>query len=98
MVLHARIQFNSVICREIFIIGCWSLWCHRNDIIFYISSLSFSQWRRFFISELQTVSLRVKPRVQEKIRIFLVAFYYSSLFLFGPAALYNVHIQIIYKK
>jgi hypothetical protein len=38
MVLHARIQFNYVIFREVFIIGCWSLWCHRNDIIFDAAS------------------------------------------------------------
>jgi hypothetical protein len=75
MVLHARIQFDSVIFREVFIIGCRALWCHRNAIIFYVAYLSFSQWRRFFISELQVVSHRVKPRVKEEIRIFM-----SSLF------------------
>jgi hypothetical protein len=70
MVLHARIHFNSVIFREIFIIGCWSLWCHRNDIIFYAASLSFSQWKRIFLRELQAVSLRVKSRVKEEMQVF----------------------------
>ena len=70
MVLHARLQFNSVIFREIFIIGCWSIWCHRNDLIFDGASLSFSQWRRFFVKELQAVTLRAKPRLREKIKFF----------------------------
>jgi hypothetical protein len=99
MVLHARIQFNSVIFIEVFIIGCWSLWCHRNDNIFDVAPLSFSQWRRFFISELQVVSLMVKPRVKEKIRIFMSSLFLIPLpFPFGPAALYNVHIFFIYKE
>jgi hypothetical protein len=42
MVLNTRFHFNSVIFREIFIISAWSLWCHRNDIIFDGASLSFS--------------------------------------------------------
>jgi hypothetical protein len=37
MVLMAGLNFNSVIFREIFIIGCRAIWCHRNDIIFMVS-------------------------------------------------------------
>jgi hypothetical protein len=64
-----------------------------------VAPLSFSQWRRFFISELQVVSLMVKPRVKEKIRIFMSSLFLIPLpFPFGPAALYNVHIFFIYKE
>jgi hypothetical protein len=63
-------------------------------LFFYVASLSFSQWKRIFLSELQAVSLRVKPQVKDKIKDFLVDFCNSSPFSFGPAALYNVHIFI----
>jgi hypothetical protein len=61
-----------------------------NDIIFYVASLSFSQWKRIFLSELQAVSLRVKPQVKDKIKDFLVDFCNSSPFLLGlrPCTMY----------
>jgi hypothetical protein len=67
MVLNARIHFNSIIFREVFIIGCWAIWCHHNDIIFDGASLSFSLWKSFFVKELQAVALRAKPRVRDKL-------------------------------
>jgi hypothetical protein len=48
MVLNARLLFNSVIFKEVFIVGCWAIWCHRNNLIFDGSSLCFSKWRSFF--------------------------------------------------
>jgi hypothetical protein len=71
MVLNARLRFNSIIFREVFIVGCWAIWCHRNDIIFDGFSLSFLLWKSFFVQELQAVALRAKPRVRDKIKIFL---------------------------
>jgi hypothetical protein len=44
MILNARLRFNSVIFREIFIVDAWAIWCHRNDIIFDDSALSFAKW------------------------------------------------------
>jgi hypothetical protein len=52
------------------------------------------QWRRFFVIEMQAVSLRVKPQVKEKIRIFLSKSFIILSFPFGPVALYNVHFFI----
>jgi hypothetical protein len=57
MVLKARLNFSSVIFREVFIIGCWAIWCHRNDIIFDGVSLSFSSRKSTFVRELSAVSL-----------------------------------------
>jgi hypothetical protein len=71
MVLNARLRFNSIIFREVFIVGCWAIWCHRNDIIFDGFLLSFLLWKSFFVQELQAVALRAKPRVRDKIKIFL---------------------------
>ncbi|KAG2655638.1 hypothetical protein PVAP13_1KG026000 [Panicum virgatum] len=67
MFLRAREAFNSVIFREVVIIATWCIWCHRNDIIFYGSSLSFSSWRCAFLKEMNAVTLRVKPQLKEKI-------------------------------
>jgi hypothetical protein len=71
MVLNVRLHFNSIIFREVFIIDCWAIWCHRNDIIFDDASLSFSLWKRFFVKELKVVAIRAKPRVRDKLNLFL---------------------------
>jgi hypothetical protein len=71
MILNARFGFNSVIFREIFIVGAWAIWCHRNDIILYDSALSFAKWRTFFVRELDLVLLRAKPRIADKIRVYM---------------------------
>lgn len=31
---QARRVFNSRIFREVLIVGCWTIWCHRNGVIF----------------------------------------------------------------
>jgi hypothetical protein len=67
MVLQARLQFDATFFREAFIIGCWALWCHRNDIIFDASRLSFASWKFFFVKELRAVTLRVKTQLEDRI-------------------------------
>jgi hypothetical protein len=71
MVLNARLHFNSIIFREVFIFRCWAIWCHHNDIIFDGASLSFLIWKRFFVKKLKAVALRAKPRVRDKLNLFL---------------------------
>jgi hypothetical protein len=66
MVLDARQIFGLATFREIFILGCWSLWCHRNDIIFDAGSLTFSKWRAHFVREMNAVTLGVKPQLAEE--------------------------------
>lgn len=34
VLMQTRRSFNFVIFREILIVGCWTIWCHRNSIIF----------------------------------------------------------------
>jgi hypothetical protein len=70
MVLNARLLFNSIIFREVFIINCWAIWCHRNDLIFDGSSLSFSKWRSSFVKELHAVTLQAKPQLHDKLKTF----------------------------
>lgn len=42
MFLRAREGFNSIIFGKVVIIAMWSIWKHRNSIIFDGSSLSFA--------------------------------------------------------
>lgn len=35
MIIDARQQFGSPIFREIIMVAAWSIWCHRNSIIFF---------------------------------------------------------------
>jgi hypothetical protein len=71
MVFQERLHFDASFFREVFIIGCWALWCHQNDIIFDGSSLSFSSWKFFFVKELRAVTLRVKPQLGDRINLWL---------------------------
>lgn len=71
MFLRAREDFGSIIFREIVILVMWALWAHRNNIIFDGASLSFASWKRNFLSDLNAVTLRVKPLLKDKINLFV---------------------------
>ncbi|RCV21660.1 hypothetical protein SETIT_4G155300v2 [Setaria italica] len=62
MVIQARERFGSVIFREIVMVAAWSIWCHRNSIVFDRAS---------FMEEIKLVTLRAKPAIKEKIKIWL---------------------------
>lgn len=69
MLLAARQRFNSKIFREVLIIGCWSMWCHRNQIIFDGGTLSLARWKIAFREEFMQLGYRaktcIKPLLQE---------------------------------
>lgn len=67
MILRARQRFNSVIFREVIIIAMWSIWNHRNSLIFDGASLSFGAWRTLFVDGMKAVSLIAKPLVRDRI-------------------------------
>ncbi|KAF8670387.1 hypothetical protein HU200_050690 [Digitaria exilis] len=71
MVITSRETFGSTIFREIVILATWSIWCHRNSIIFDNKNLSFMAWRASFVREMDLVTLRAKPVVKEQIISFL---------------------------
>nr|TKW03477.1 hypothetical protein SEVIR_7G027000v2 [Setaria viridis] len=71
MIIQARQRFGSCIIREIVIVACWTLWCHRNSIVFNAQSLSFARWRLSFVEEMRRVSLRAKTSMGDKINIWL---------------------------
>ncbi|KAF8698001.1 hypothetical protein HU200_035505 [Digitaria exilis] len=51
MIIQSRQQFGSCIFREIVIVACRSLWCHRNSIVFDGQSLSFARWKALFVED-----------------------------------------------
>ncbi|KAF8670608.1 hypothetical protein HU200_050636 [Digitaria exilis] len=71
MIIHARERFNSVIFREVIIVTMCSIWKHCNNIIFYGGSLYFGSWRKIFMDKMKGVTLRAKPRVKDRINIWL---------------------------
>lgn len=71
MLMDARSNFNSKIFREILIIGCWALRCHRNAIIFDNADRSFSWWKLTFKEELNQVGLRAKPSTKDLLANFV---------------------------
>ncbi|KAF8711301.1 hypothetical protein HU200_029324 [Digitaria exilis] len=71
MMLEARVNFGSVIFREVIIMAMWSIWTHRNSIIFDGGSLSFAWWRRSFVEGMMTVTLRINSHIKDKIVVWL---------------------------
>ncbi|KAF8692939.1 hypothetical protein HU200_039301 [Digitaria exilis] len=71
MLLRARQRFGLSIFREIITLAMWAVWTLRNGIIFYNATLSFATWRRSFLEGMKAVTLRAKPRVNERINTWL---------------------------
>ncbi|RCV42444.1 hypothetical protein SETIT_9G217000v2, partial [Setaria italica] len=71
MIVQALQHFGSTIFREIVTVVAWSIWCHRNSIIFDGQHVSFAQWRRSFVEDLSLVSLRAKPFVSSSLNLWL---------------------------
>jgi hypothetical protein len=65
MIINSRRQFNSKIFIEIIMIVGWSIWCHRNAIIFDGASLSLGRWRQGFKAELSLTIHQAKPSTKE---------------------------------
>lgn len=64
MLSQARRNFNSKIFREVLIVGCWTIWCHKNRIIFDNMGVDLGRWKHSFKDELKLVSLRAKPEIK----------------------------------
>ena len=50
---------------EIMIVGCWSIWNQRNDLIFEGIPCSISDCRYEFIKTFKLTMLRAKPSLKE---------------------------------
>jgi hypothetical protein len=67
MILQARMNFGSVIFREILITACWILWNTRNSIIFDNGHKNLQVWKRQFKDELGLVCTKAKPSISAAI-------------------------------
>ncbi|KAF8641890.1 hypothetical protein HU200_067598 [Digitaria exilis] len=71
MMLQARVNFGSVIFREVIILAMWSIWTHCNSIIFDGGSLAFAWWRKSFFEGMMAITLRVNLQLKDKIVVWL---------------------------
>lgn len=71
MIIAAREHFGSPVFREVVNVAAWSIWCHRNCIIFDNKRLSFMAWRSHFTEEMKLVTLRAKPVLKASIDSFM---------------------------
>lgn len=67
----SRRIFNSWIFREVLIVGSWTIWCHRNAIIFNNARVNLSRWKQCFREEMSMVDLRAKPSVKALVDQFI---------------------------
>ena len=59
-------QRNNFDCiKEVIITGCWSLWIHRNKIIFDTQNLDIHECYRIFKETFALVMHRAKPSLKE---------------------------------
>lgn len=62
LVIQAQQDFGLRCLREVMISTCWSIWCHRNSIIFYSASTSLVRWKAHFRVEIcKTLSKQSLP-------------------------------------
>lgn len=54
-------QIQSQFFMEMIILICWTIWLARNELIFNARQISLSECKRFFVTEIKLLSLRVKP-------------------------------------
>lgn len=51
MISSAQISFQHKFFFEILAIGCWHIWCRRNDLIFNNVAVRFEKWKSEFQKE-----------------------------------------------
>ena len=65
MLIDGRNRFNQKCFKEYLIIGCWSLWNHRNKIIFDGGHLSLDSCFSFFKETFSLIRHRAKPSLND---------------------------------
>lgn len=64
MVEHQRSQFGYSCYMEVIMLATWTIWIHRNNIIFNVGQVSFVRWKREFKEVLILCDHRAKPSLQ----------------------------------
>jgi hypothetical protein len=74
MLIRRRRQFNSTIFREVIMIAGWTIWCHRNVVIFDGASVSLGWWRSALRDEFLLILYRAKPSTKALLKSWLSSF------------------------
>ncbi|TVU36350.1 hypothetical protein EJB05_18282, partial [Eragrostis curvula] len=72
MIIRSRRRFGSKIFREIIMVVAWSIWCHRNSIIFDGAALSLGRWKNFFKEEFALILHKAKPSTRDLLEAWLI--------------------------
>ena len=64
LMLHGKQRSRCKLFKEIVILTCWSIWLHRNKVIFKQSLISIQQWKYEFKEAFALVIHRVKPSLK----------------------------------
>jgi hypothetical protein len=65
MLIEGKQRQNNICFREVLIVGCWSLWNHRNKIIFDNESISQDRCFSMFKESFVLIMHRAKPSLSE---------------------------------
>lgn len=65
MILDAKRRYQVNFMMEIMIIGCWSLWCQRNDLIFEGIPANIHSCKAEFIKTFHLTMIRAKPSLKD---------------------------------
>jgi hypothetical protein len=73
-IVDGRRKFGNRMYREVFLIACWAIWCHRNEIIFDGVHASLNRWKQLFRQEFQLLLHRGKPALEVEFRVWFCNF------------------------
>jgi hypothetical protein len=73
MVQEQRSQFPSSCYMEVIILAAWSIWIHRNNIIFNNGQISFARWKGEFRELFLLCKRRAKPSLQADMSAWLAS-------------------------
>jgi hypothetical protein len=64
MLIRSRRQFGSRIFREVIMAVGWTIWCHRNVVIFDATPVLLGRWKEAFKDEFGLVIHRANSKTK----------------------------------
>jgi hypothetical protein len=65
MLIDGKQRHNRIYFKEAMIVGCWSIWNHRNKIIFDYENISQDRCFAMFKESFSLIMHRGKPSLKE---------------------------------
>ena len=65
MLMEGKQRQNNICFREALLVGCWSIWNHRNKIIFDNEIFSLDRCLAMFKDSFSLIMCRAKPSLKE---------------------------------